>query len=104
MAVKEKKAQDEFTSLRADGLETPSVSYCIYIGPTLGGLIHGAIFEKTLEETKQELSSIIKKYPLVEKLISTNLTIAEDREKVRKRGTLLHSYYVRAGATKHKED
>ena len=68
--------------------------FCVYIGPSIRGVIQsGTIYGKSLKETKEFLAPAIKKYPLIEKLISTDKTFAEDRIKVKTAGNLLNVNY-----------
>jgi len=75
-------------------------NYCVYIGPTIEGVIQsGAVYGKSLKDTKAYLEIVIKKYPLIEKLIVTDRTIAKDRIKVSTPGNLLYEYYKRLAGT-----
>lgn len=75
-------------------LQGKPVSYCVYIGPSIRGIIQsGTIYEGTREETEKKLQGEIEKYPLIKKLISTDKTLVQDRIKVRRAGNLLNKYY-----------
>lgn len=70
------------------------VSYCVYIGPSIRGVIQsGTIYEGTKEETEIRLREEIERFPLIKKLISTDKTFVRDRIKVKEAGNLLNKYY-----------
>lgn len=74
--------------------KTDPVRFCVYIGPSIRGIIQsGTIYKGTREKTENLLSSEIKKYPLITRLISTDKTIAEDRIRVKTAGNMLNIYY-----------
>ncbi len=98
-------AETESQAEEAPAVETPSVKeperFCVYIGPSIRGVIQsGTIFDKSLENTKAFLATVIEKYPLIGKLISTDKTIAEDRIKVKTAGNLLNVNYTKLASGK----
>lgn len=79
----------------------------IYIGPTTKtGLVENAIFTGTREGVEEHLKDTIDKIPQVRLLIVTTDSLAVNKAKVRKTGTLLNKYYndVLSLSNKHKED
>lgn len=70
------------------------VSFCVYIGPSIRGVIqNGTIVHGSRADVEKSLASGIEKYPLIAKLIVTDLTLAEDRIKVKTAGNMLNVYY-----------
>lgn len=79
----------------------------IYIGPTTNtGLIENAVFMGTREEIEKYLEKTIEKLPQVRLLIVTTESLAINKPKVKKAGTLLNKYYndVLSLMRKPKED
>lgn len=79
----------------------------IYIGPTTKtGLVENAIFTGTREGVEEHLKDTIDKIPQVRLLIVTTDSLAVNKAKVKKAGTLLNKYYndVLSLSNKHKED
>ena len=79
----------------------------IYIGPTTKtGLVENAIFTGTREGVEEHLKDTIDKIPQVRLLIVTTDSLAVNKAKVKKTGTLLNKYYndVLSLSNKHKED
>lgn len=68
--------------------------FCVYIGPTIQGVIQsGAVYSGTRKDAEALLVSAIEQYPLIAKLIVTDKTLAEDRIKVKKAGNQLNVLY-----------
>jgi hypothetical protein len=67
----------------------------IYIGPNLpkAMLQCNKIFEGTKEEIKKELSFILEKFPLVEKMLVSTTELAEKKDKVKTTGNVYNKYY-----------
>lgn len=67
----------------------------IYIGPNLpkAMLQCNKIFEGTKEENKKELSFILEKFPLVEKMLVPTTELAEKKDKVKTTGNVYNKYY-----------
>ncbi len=67
-----------------------------YIGPTLpaGQLKCNKIFIGTETEIKKELEAVLKKYPLVEKMLVPASQIGEKKDKAKTAGNILHKYYA----------
>lgn len=79
----------------------------IYIGPTTNtGLVENTIFTGSREEVEKYLESTIKKLPQVKLLIVTTESLAVNKPKTKKAGTLLNKYYndVLSLMRKPKED
>lgn len=76
--------------------ETEEIVKLAYIGPTLpsGQLKCNKIFIGTELEIKKELQEVIKKYPLVEKMIVPANKMGEKKNKARTAGNILHKYYT----------
>jgi sorbitol-specific phosphotransferase system component IIBC len=66
----------------------------IYIGPTTGtGLVENAIFSGSRESVEEHLKDTLEKIPQVRLLIVETKSLAANKAKVRKAGTLLNKYY-----------
>lgn len=79
----------------------------IYIGPTTKtGLVENSIFTGSRESVEAHLKDTIDKIPQVRLLIVTTDSLAVNKAKVKKTGTLLNKYYndVLSLSNKHKED
>lgn len=76
-------------------------SFCVYIGPTIMGVIqNGTIYRGNKETVVALLSEEISKRPLLASLIVTSETLAEDRIKVKTPGNLLHVNYRKLASGK----
>ncbi len=91
--VEEKK--DSVTAVKVKKVEEEEVVKLAYIGPSLpaGRLKCNRIFIGTVTEIKKELTSILEKYPLVEKLLVPVSEMGEKKERVRNSGNIFHKYY-----------
>lgn len=79
----------------------------IYIGPTTRtGLVENTIFSGSRESVEEHLKETLEKIPQVRSLIVATNSLAVNKAKVRKIGTLLNKYYndVLSLSSKHKED
>lgn len=67
----------------------------VYIGPNLpkAMLQCNKIFEGTEEGIKKELSFILEKFPLVEKMLVPTKELAEKKDKVKTTGNVYNKYY-----------
>ena len=66
----------------------------IYIGPTTRtGLAENAIFSGSRESVEEHLKDTLEKIPQVRLLIVATGSLAANKAKVRKAGTLLNKYY-----------
>ena len=66
----------------------------IYIGPTTRtGLIENTIVKGTRESVEEYLKDAIAEIPQIKMLIVPTESLATDRAKVKKAGTLLNKYY-----------
>lgn len=87
----------EETELEAEVMEKKEeVVKLAYIGPTLpaGQLKCNKIFIGTETEIKKELEAVLKKYPLVEKMLVPASQIGEKKDKAKTAGNILHKYYA----------
>ncbi len=67
----------------------------IYIGPTLRtGIRENAIFKGTRESVEEYLKPTLEKIPQVRLLLVTTESLAKNKAKVKKAGTLLNKYYT----------
>ncbi len=68
--------------------------FCVYIGPTILGVIQsGTVLRGSREEAIAAVSTAIEKYPLVKTLIVTGDTLGADRIKVNTPGNMLYVNY-----------
>lgn len=115
MALRKKKDEAAIDKTDVDEIQTDvspdagisengkPVSFCVYIGPSIRGVIQsGTVYDGNKEKAKAFLAPAIEKYPLIAKLLSTDLTIAEDRVKVKTAGNLLNVYYKQLATGKSK--
>ena len=66
----------------------------IYIGPTTRtGLVENTIFSGSRESVEEHLKDTLEKIPQVGLLIVATESLAVNKAKVRKAGTLLNKYY-----------
>lgn len=66
----------------------------IYIGPTTKtGLVENTIFAGTRQDVEEHLKDTLDKIPQVRLLIVPTESLAVNKEKMRKTGTLLNKYY-----------
>lgn len=67
----------------------------VYIGPTLpaGRLKSNRIMIGTMEEIKAGLEEVLKKYPLVEKMLVPVEELASKKDKVKTPGNIMNKYY-----------
>ena len=73
----------------------PETVKLVYIGPNLpkAMLQCNKVFEGTEEGIKKELSFILKKFPLVEKMLVPTKELAEKKDKVKTTGNVYNKYY-----------
>lgn len=98
----ENGANNEATGTKETGQEAEATEEkeetvkLAYIGPTLpaGQLKCNAIFIGTEAEIKKELAAVLKKYPLVEKMLVPASQIGEKKDKAKTAGNILHKYYA----------
>lgn len=85
-------ANNEATEGKESGGETVTL---VYIGPSLpaGLLKSNKIMIGTKEEIKKELSGVLEKYPLVERLLVPVEKLAEKKDRAATAGNILHKYY-----------
>ena len=66
------------------------VTFCMYLGPTIRGVIqHASIYAGTVEDAAKELDMQIKKYPRIKALLIPEATLPEDRVKIKTPGNYL---------------
>ncbi len=71
-----------------------AAGFCVYIGPTILGVIqNGTVLCGSKEEAVASVSQAVEKYPLVKTLIVTGDTLGADRIKVNTPGNLLYVNY-----------
>lgn len=73
----------------------PETVKLVYIGPNLpkAMLQCNKVFEGTEEGIKKELSFILEKFPLVEKMLVPTKELAEKKDKVKTIGNVYNKYY-----------
>jgi hypothetical protein len=73
----------------------PETVKLVYIGPNLpkAMLQCNKVFEGTEEGIKKELSFILEKFPLVEKMLVPTKELAEKKDKVKTTGNVYNKYY-----------
>lgn len=75
-------------------------SFCVYLGPSIRGVIQsGTVYSGTKEKALASLSTAVKEYPLIAKLIVPGETLAEDRIRVKLAGNLLNVNYNKLEAS-----
>lgn len=84
------------TEPETENTEKEEVVKLAYIGPTLpaGQLKCNKIFIGTEAGIKKELEAVLKKYPLVEKMLVPASQIGEKKDKAKTAGNILHKYYA----------
>ena len=71
-----------------------TAGFCVYIGPTILGVIQtGMVLRGTKEEAVETVALAVEKYPLVKTLIVPGETLGVDRIKVNTPGNLLYVNY-----------
>lgn len=80
-----------------------SAGFCVYIGPTIPGVIQsGHVYNGSREKALKEISNIVEKRPLVASLLVDGVTLAVDRIKVKTPGNLLFVNYKKLASGKIK--
>lgn len=100
LATKAKKTQETANTEAKEG------SF-IYIGPTTRtGLVENTIFTGTRKAVEEHLKDTLEKIPQVRLLIVATKSLAVNKAKARKAGTLLNKYYndVLSLSNKRRED
>ncbi len=73
---------------------TTEVGFCVYIGPTLAGVIqNGTIIRGNRKDVLTKMAPVIEQRPLVASLIVSGDTLPVDRTKVNTPGNLLYVVY-----------
>lgn len=109
-AVEKDKVEDLATEAKktqeTENTEAKEGSF-IYIGPTTRtGLAENTIFTGTREAVEEHLKDTLEKIPQVRLLIVATKSLAVNKAKARKAGTLLNKYYndVLSLSNKRRED
>lgn len=91
-AVENTTAEEKATETANTQPETVKL---VYIGPNLpkAMLQCNKVFEGTEEGIKKELSFILEKFPLVEKMLVPTKELAEKKDKVKTTGNVYNKYY-----------
>lgn len=80
---------------------TNECEFCAYVGPTLLGIIqNGTVFGKSRSEIVAEYASVIKRFPLVEKLIVSGDNLAEAKVNVKRPGNIMYVNYHKLASGK----
>ncbi|MCD8199808.1 MAG: hypothetical protein LUD25_02470 [Coriobacteriaceae bacterium] len=78
-----------------------SDSFCVYIGPTIYGVIQEAtIFREDRKTVLKNLASVIEERPKIATLIVSGESLAEARIKVKTPGNLLYVNYHKLASGK----
>ena len=89
---------------KIDPSEKKPVGFCVYIGPTILGLIQsGTIYTGSIEEAKSRAAEAIGRYPLVEHLIIPGESLAQARADVSAGNTYLGTLYRRIATSAAKK-
>lgn len=71
-----------------------SAGFCVYIGPTIFGVIQtGTVLRGTMEDAIAAVAVAVEKHPLVKTLIVSGDTLSADLTKVNTPGNLLYVNY-----------
>lgn len=109
MAVKKNEVKPEENEVKmeqrklSEENKEQDIVKLIYIGPSLpkAMLKSNKIFQGTKEDIKKELEEVVKKFPLVEKLLVPVNELAEKKDKVRTAGNILNKYYSDLASAAH---
>ena len=79
----------------ASATEAKETLTLVYIGPTLpaGQLKSNKIMVGTQDEIKEDLKTVLEKYPLVEKMLVPVEQLAAKKDKAKTAGNVLNKYY-----------
>lgn len=83
------------TSAAPPVLQKKSDRFCVYIGPSILGLLSAQqVFRGIKEDALQQINEAVKKYPqCVPRLLVTDEELPQARLQVRQQGTLLYTTY-----------
>ncbi|WP_409969614.1 hypothetical protein RFF05_06790 [Bengtsoniella intestinalis] len=85
------KPKRKATKAKAAVAEKKRKSYCVYLGPSIRGVIQrGAIFQGEKSEVLKALDGAVAKYPEIKYLVVADETLATDRIKIKTAGNLLY--------------
>ncbi len=74
--------------------EAQQAGFCVYLGPTILGVIqHGTVYSGTKEAALASISPAVQRYPLIAPLMVTGDALPADRIKVKTPGNLLYVNY-----------
>lgn len=95
---------EENTKEPEDTITANDGGFCVYIGPTIVGVIQkGSIFRGGKDEVLKNnfiVSKAIEKCPGIASLIVSGKTLSEDRIKISTPGNLLYENYMRLAKSK----
>ena len=90
--------QQDVPKAPAEGTDAPDVVKLVYVGPQLprGRLKTNTIFEGTREQilASPELAELLKKYPMIGKMLVPVSKLAEAKRKTKTAGNVLHKFYA----------
>lgn len=90
---------EENTEKSEDKITASDGDFCVYIGPTIVGVIQkGSIFRGGKDEVLKNnfiVSKAIEKRPSIASLIVSGKTLSEDRIKISTPGNLLYENYMK---------
>lgn len=89
------EAEKAANGANASATEAKETLTLVYIGPTLpaGQLKSNKIMVGTLDEIKEDLKTVLEKYPLVEKMLVPVEQLAAKKDKAKTAGNVLNKYY-----------
>lgn len=83
---------------KKDTKVSPRAGFACYVGPSIVGAVQkNQIFPGTVDDAKEALAAVIKKKPVIARLIVDGADLAEALGAVRQSGTLLHDLAKKAG-------
>lgn len=92
------EGQQDAPKAPAEGADAPDVVKLVYVGPQLprGRLKTNTIFEGTRDQifAAPELAELVKKYPLIKKMLVPVPKLAEAKMKIATAGNALHKFYA----------
>ena len=90
--------QQDAPQAPAEGTDAQDVVKLVYVGPQLprGRLKTNTIFEGTREQilASPELAELLKKYPMIGKMLVPVSKLAEAKRKTKTAGNVLHKFYA----------
>lgn len=75
--------------------DDPQIPYCVYIGPSIRGVItEGEVFSMSKKDALQFLYSAVERYPSIERLLVTGAELPEARIQVKTPGNMRYNNYI----------